>query len=111
MEDEYKWKFINKGKNLNKDIFIIQNIKTNNYLGSGPHSNHKCGGEIYTNVRCGVEQIILLAGSEENFENNNINNIKNDGLILQRNFNFNSIKKSGCLFLACCYVGGLINYD
>ena len=117
MGDEYKWKFIKQGKILNKDLFIIQNIKTNNYLDSGPHSNHKCGGEIYSNVRCGVEQIFLLAGSEENFDNNNhnINNnsnhIKNDGLILQRNFNINAIKKSGCLFLACCYVGGLTTYD
>ena len=107
MEDEYKWKFINQGKKENKDIFIIQNIKTNNYLDSGPHSNHKCGGGIYTNIRCGVEQIFLLAGSDEKFENN----IKNDGLILQRNFSINAIKKSGCLFLACCYVGGLTSYE
>ena len=117
MGDEYKWKFINQGKKLNKDLYIIQNIKTKNYLDSGPHANHKCGGEIYTNERCGVEQIFLLAGSEENFDNNNTNNnnycnnIKNDGLILQRNFNINAIKKSGCLFLACCFVGGLTTYD
>jgi len=107
MEDEFKWKFINQGKKQNKDSFIIQNIKTKNYLDSGPHSNHKCGGDIYTNVRCGVEQIFLLISSDEKLENN----ARNDGLILQRNFNVNAISKSGCLFLACCYVGGLTNYD
>ena len=64
-----KWKFINQGKKENKDLFIIQNIKTKNYLDSGPHSNHKCGGDIYTNIRCGIEQVFLLIGSDENFEN------------------------------------------
>jgi hypothetical protein len=127
MDDEYKWKFIKQGRKLDKDLFIIQNIKTKNYLDSGPHSNHKCGGEIYTNDRCGVEQIFLLANSEEEFNNNanvnnnntninnnnnnNSNNIKNDSPILQMKFNIYAIRKSGCLFLACCYVGGLTTYD
>ena len=65
MGDEYKWKLIYQGKKLNKDSFLFQNIKTNNYLDSGPHQNHRCGGPIYTNVRCGVEQIFLLAGEED----------------------------------------------
>ena len=50
MEDEYKWKFINQGKKESKDLFIIQNIKTKNYLDSGPHANHKCGGDIWKYV-------------------------------------------------------------
>ena len=69
MEDKYKWKFINQGKKENKDLFIIQNIKTKNYLDTGPHSNHKCGEDICTNIRCGIEQVFLLSGSDENFEN------------------------------------------
>ena len=108
MGNEYKWKFIRQGQKSNKDVYLIQNVQTNNYLDSGPHSNHKCGGTIYTNVRCGVEQIFMLA---RNNENNNNNNYKNNEIILQRNFNVPAIKKSGCLFLACCYVGGLTTYD
>ena len=116
MGDEFKWKFINQDKKMNKDTFLIQNIKTKNYLDSGPHDNHKCGGVIYTNKRCGVEQIFILAGNDEDISdniinNNSNNNVKNDGLILQKNFNINAIKKSGCLFLACCFVGGLTTYD
>ena len=64
MGDEYKWKFFYQGKKLNRDSFIIQNVKTKNFLDSGPCVNHRCGGNIYTNVRCGVEQIFLLAGEE-----------------------------------------------
>lgn len=114
MDDEFKWKLINQGKKMNKDSFLFQNIKTNNYLDSGPHDNHKCGGVIYTNKRCGAEQIFLLSG-EEDISKNNINNydnnIKKDGLILQKNFKINAIRKTGCLFLACCFVGGLTSYD
>jgi len=65
MGDEYKWKLYNQGKKLNKDSFLIQNIKTKYYLDSGGHDNHVCGGRIYTYLRCGVEQIFLLAGEED----------------------------------------------
>ena len=111
MGNDYKWKFIKQGQILNKDLYLIQNVQTNNYLDSGPHSNHKCGGDIYTNVRCGVEQIFMLTESNEINKNSNNNSNNKNEIILQRNFNVPAIKKSGCLFLACCYVGGLTTYD
>lgn len=55
---EQIWKFIEQGKG----IWLIKNLGTGRYLDSGPHDNHfRDGGTVYTNVRCGAEQIWGLA--------------------------------------------------
>lgn len=52
---EQIWKFIRTGR---ENFWLIKNVATGRYLDSGPHDNHfRDGGTVYTNVRCGAEQI------------------------------------------------------
>ena len=49
---EQEWHFVE----LRPRHWLIQNVGTGRYLDSGPHGNHRNGGNVYTNVRCGAEQ-------------------------------------------------------
>lgn len=49
---EQEWHFIE----LRPHHWLIQNVGTGRYLDSGPHGNHRNGGDVYTNGRCGAEQ-------------------------------------------------------